>query len=233
MRRWLILWAVLALQQSGCLYYAYPTVAVVPALTVPNPDGSVHAFRVDIDHTQRPPLTPIIHYTLAKVPVDERGQVPSQLEVASASGIYNPLGLGDTGPHERSEYTMFMRFYRPGYQTQEVQAGERSRMLIWVPAADLPAQEKALDELLAAPATRSQPTPGSWWDLKDDKNAGQGLQPGGIAPMHGNALRFAANEYQRLANSPAANTAPMQNVRDRLRSKSQWLRTFADRQPAP
>ena len=55
MNRWLVL-AVALLPNTGCLYYAYPGLAHVPELKVENRDGSVKAFRVDIDRTERPPL---------------------------------------------------------------------------------------------------------------------------------------------------------------------------------
>ena len=49
--------------------------------------------------------------------------MPSQLEVAAAAGIWNPLHLGDVKDLERSTYTLVIRCYKPGYQTMEVASG--------------------------------------------------------------------------------------------------------------
>src|SRR5947209_18924469 len=123
MKRWLVLLAFLP-QCTGCLYYAYPTIATTPELAVRNEDGSAHAFRVEIDRTERKPLPVTTEYSLMRIPMDSRGIVPSQLEVAPTTGVLNPLGLGDAKDHEKSYFTMVVRFYRPGYTTMEVKAWE-------------------------------------------------------------------------------------------------------------
>ena len=143
----LFLLAALLPQCTGCLVYAYPTISTTPDLTVPNPDGSVHAFRVDVERTERKDAPTATEYTLMRIPIDQRGFVPSQLEVAHATGVWNPLGLGDAKEHERSGYTMLVRFYRPGYRTQEFKSWDKSRPVDWVEARDLFAQEKAVDDL--------------------------------------------------------------------------------------
>jgi hypothetical protein len=232
MNRWVVLAVVLLPNCSGCLYYAYPTVTHVAPLTVPNPDGSVKAFRVDIDRTERQPKPPVAQYTLGEITVDERGQIPSQLEFAPATGVYNPLGLVEGGQHERTQYTMFVRLYRWKYCKQEVKAWEKGRELQWVPATDLLAQEKAIDDLLADPAAADRKNRSTWWELKDEKTPGLGLLPGLTSILHRKALDFASSEYQRLADSPAAAAPNMLAVRDRLRAKAHWLRVYADRPPS-
>ena len=52
MKRWLFLLFVLP-QCTGCLGYVYPSVAYTPEVVVPNQDSSAHAFRVDIDRSDR------------------------------------------------------------------------------------------------------------------------------------------------------------------------------------
>ena len=226
MNRWIVLFALLMPNLSGCLTYAYPTLTYLPEVTVPNLTGNVRAYRVEIDQTQGKPQ-PFTQYTLAEIPVSSRGVIPSQFEVAAASGTYNPLGVIVGPAHERSEFTMLVRLYRPGQRTQEVKAWDKARELPWSPAPDLAGQEKAVDDLLAIPGQAPTVT---WWDLRDVKTPGAGLQPGGVASGHAEALRFASNEYQRLANSPLANAPGAQAAfRDRLRSKSVWLRTLAER----
>lgn len=246
MTRWLIVALAILPHCTGCLYYAYPTVSHVPDLTVPNPDGSVHAFRVDIDRTERAPQPLLTQYTLSRLPIDSHGQIPGQLEVAATTGVLNPLGVTEAGQHERSQYTMVVRLYRPGSRTQEVKSWEKTRNLNWIPAPDLLAQEQAIDDLLAVPATPDQPVRGTWWDLKNEntpRNAPTypaesrsptplGLQPGTISWEHRKTLQFAASEYQRLAGSPVAAAPNMQAARDRMRAKAQWLNSYADQPPA-
>ena len=181
MKRLLILVAVLWPNCTGCLHYAYPTAIHVPELTVPNPDGSVHAFRVDIDTTERPPEGVKTQYTLSRIPIDARGQIPSQLEIAPATGVLNPFGFKDTSV-EHNQYTMVVRVYRPGYRTIEVKAWEKSRELQWMPTADLLAQEKAIDDLLGVPGG-DEKTP--WWPgpASRDLTASSPLQPGGVSSL--------------------------------------------------
>ncbi|MBM3994268.1 MAG: hypothetical protein FJ303_08980 [Planctomycetes bacterium] len=212
---------------TGCLYYGYPTVTKTPELQVSNPDGSVHVYRVDVDRVERKPLTPTTQYTLSRITVDARGIIPSQLEVATTTGVLNPVGAIDGSPHEKSHYSMLIRAYRPGYRLNEVKAWEKSRELRWDAVPDLIGQEKAIDDLLAVPAS-GEPVKGTWWELKDDKAFGLGLQPGSVSMHQRRALEFASSEYQRLANSPIAATASMQIVRERLQQKAIWLRNFAE-----
>ncbi len=242
MSRWLFWIACLPLC-SGCLYYAYPTITHTPDLAVPNPDGSVHAYRVDIDKTERKPLAPQTQYTLSEIKLDLRGLIPSQLEIAPTTGVLNPLGVIDGGQHEKTNFTMLIRAYRPGYRTIEVKAWEKSRELQWFPAPDLAAQEQAIDDLLADPAARypmsfdatraPQTQKQTWWEQKDDKSAGLGLQPGAVAASERQALLFASSEYQRLASSPAAGTPSLLTTRERLQQKAVWLRRYAEQAPTP
>ena len=124
----------------------------------------------------------------------------------------------------------------------EVKAWDKSRPLQWLPAPDLLAQEKAIDDLLADPATPVPPTLGRgvinpennrWWNQKDQKSPPLGLQPGHVSPSQRHTLEFAAGEYQRLASSPPALAANMQANRERLQQKAIWLQRFAVQPPAP
>ena len=69
MPRWLFMIVCLPFC-TGCLYYAYPTLTHTPELAVENRDGSAHAFRVDIDRTDRKPLAQVTQYTLTAIPLD-------------------------------------------------------------------------------------------------------------------------------------------------------------------
>jgi hypothetical protein len=240
MRRWLILLALLP-NCTGCLCYAYPTIAYTPELPVDNHDNAAYVFRVDVDRTERTPGTASTQYTLMQIPLDRFGVVPSQLEVAPAAGIWNPFHLGDAKELEHSTYTLLIRCYKAGCQTMEVQAWDRTKPLQWLPARDLSAQEKAIDDLLAdpaAPINGHSPAPGgyfhtvptltSWWEMKDQKNPQLGLQPGSASVEQRKTLIFASTEYQRLANGPLAAGTQMQAARERLQQKAIWLRRFAE-----
>src|SRR5438105_1305342 len=102
MKRWLVLLALLP-NCTGCLAYAYPTLAYTPPLTVPSAD-SVHAYRVDVDRTERTAAPTTTQYTLSQIPIDERGNLPSQIELAHATGIYDPLNVASGTTHETNKY---------------------------------------------------------------------------------------------------------------------------------
>ena len=224
MRRWLFLLALLP-NCTGCLYYGYPTLSYTPEQPVENRDGSAHAFRVDVDRIERNAATASTSYTLTRIPLDSRGLVPSQLEIAPASGVWDPLNVFSTTSHEKSDYTLTVRLYRPGYQTKEIKSWDKTRDAQWLKAETLAAQEKAVDDLLGAPDVNARAT---WWELKDEKTPGLGLQPGAASKFQRDTLVFAANEYQRLANSLAATTPNMQLPRERLQQKAIWLRRYAE-----
>lgn len=254
MRRWLFVLALVP-HCTGCLAYAYPELAYTPEVAVDNRDGSAHAFRVDVDRTDRkvmpvsrttsdgkpvdlPPVT--TQYTITRIPIDRGGLVPSQLEIATATGVYNPFGIGEFNEHERSHYNMTIRLYKPGSRTMEVATWDKAKSIQWLPAPTLVEQEKAIDDLLADPAApyppnlgigRGIPAPISWWELKDQKSPGLGLQPGAVSLSQRQFLLFAAGEYGRLANGPAVTAPNMQAVRERLQQKAIWLQRYADQQP--
>jgi hypothetical protein len=226
MLRRLMLVVMLAPNLAGCMSYAYPTLAYTPEQPIDNEGGGAHAFRVDIDKTERKPQPSSVQFTLMKIPLDGRSTVPSQLEVAPAVGIYDPFHVREGAEHERNLYTMTVRLYRPGYQTKELKAWDKARSPKWTPAPDLLAQEKAIDDLLAVPS--DQPMPGTWWDQREEKMPS--LQPGSVSNAQHNALAFASSEYQRLANSPVAGGATVISVRERLQQKAIYLRKYAEQQ---
>src|SRR6202167_2697288 len=85
--------------------------------------------------------------------------------MAAAIGAGLPVGeptgsmvvdIGGGTPHERSQYTLLVRLYRPGFHTMEVQAWEKTRDLNWTKAKSLLEEEKAVDLLLAVPDSASK-----------------------------------------------------------------------------
>jgi hypothetical protein len=67
--------------------------------------------------------------------------------------------------------------YRPGFETIELKPWAPRGEVRWKAAGTLADQCKAVDDLVAGD-----------------------LEPGGISTDHQRALKFAANEYRRLAN---------------------------------
>lgn len=227
MLRRLLLALVLVPNLTGCLAYAYPDLVYTPEQPIENEDGGSHAFRVDIDKTERAPQPSTVSFTLMRIPINRGGQalVPSQLEVAPQTGIYDPLKLLGSAEHERNLYTMTVRLYKPEHQTKEIKAWDKARSPKWAPAPDLLSQERALDDLLAAPG--SEASRGTWWDAKEKPS----FQPGTVSRSQYDSLLFISGEYQRLANSPAAHAANMTQVQDRLKQKAIFLRNYAEPLP--
>jgi hypothetical protein len=227
MLRRLMLALVLVPNLTGCLAYAYPDVVYTPQQPIENEDGSAHAYLVDIDRTDRKPQPSTVEFTLMKIPLDTRGLVPSQLQIAPASGVWDPLHVMNAAEHEANRYTMTVRLYRPGYETKEVKAWDKTRTPKWAPARDILSQEKAVDDLLAVPADAG--AKGTWWELKEKPS----FQPGTVSKSQHDALLFASSEYERLAKSPSAGAANMMAVRERLQQKAIFLREFAEPRPTP
>lgn len=222
-RRWIF--ALLFLPQlTGCLAYAYPDLVYTPQQPVDNDDGGAHAFRIDVDTTAHQGKPSTVEFTLMRIPLERFGTVPSQLELAPASGIYDPFGIGGMPDHERHLYTMVVRLYKPGHQTKEIRAWDKARSPKWAPAPDLASQEQALDDLLAVPGTDGKTT---WWDAKDKPS----FLPGTVSKAQFDSLMFMSSEYQRLANWSPANAVGMEAVKARLQQKAIYLRNFAEPPP--
>jgi hypothetical protein len=226
MLRRLILAVALVPNLTGCLAYAFPDIVYTPQQPIDNETGGAHAFRVDIDMTERKPKPSTVEFTLMRIPIDRGGLVPSQLEVAPATGVWDPLHVGNGAEHESNRYTMTVRLYRPGYETKELKAWDKARTPKWAPARDLLSQEKAVDDLLAVPGGDGK---SNWWDQKDKPS----FQPGTVSKAQRDSLLFVSNQYQDLARSPAAGAANMAAVKERLQQKAIFLQRFADPMPTP
>jgi hypothetical protein len=187
MLRRLIFALILAPNLTGCLAYAYPDLVYTPEQPIDNEDGGAHAFRVDIDTTERKPQPSTVQFTLMRIPIDRGGLVPSQLEVAPATGIYDPLKIGGGVEHERNLYTMNVRLYKPGSQTKEVKAWDKTRSPKWAPAPELLAQERAIDDLLAEPGSDAKTT---WWEAKEKPR----FQPGSVSKSQYESLMFGCSK---------------------------------------
>ncbi len=213
----------------------------VEEVLIPNPSGDVRAFRIDIEEKER--FEPRARYTLSPIPVDERGLIPAQFHLSPTSAIdwvarKSEKGTSFTTADVRSEYTILVRAYRPGYLTIEIKPGEETRWLHWMRADSLE-QEMAIDVLLGvqhragrfgwweifAVAPRSELCDaGSSCELNACRSLGDyGLLPGTVSKEHREVLLFAASEYERLAT-----VAAEEECRRRLRSKASQLKRYAD-----
>jgi len=230
--------AILAgLLSVGCipLFYAYPTLAHVPAVAVDTAPDEIRAFRVDVaDQEGCPEFPQEDRYLLTPVRLSRTGAVPGQTAVALDYGwVWNCIALVYDG-HTR--HSVMVRLYRPGWQTVEIKAGEKTGRVIWKEAADAAAREQAVDDLLSTWQTdgpgqleaRHQPSylsePGKAVPPRDT-TVFRSLAPGSAGAGHRQALRFAATEYDRLAERLGVD----HEARARLADKAKWLRELCEK----
>jgi hypothetical protein len=205
----------------------------VSEVRISNPNGDVRAFRIDIEEKDR--SEPKARHTLAPIPLDERGLIPAQVHSPPTDGPVHTL----LGPVEvRSQYSVLVRAYRPGYLTIDIKPGAETRWLHWV-RADSFEQEMAIDVLLGVERRIGKK---GWWEWgyqgvqselvqvsvcrtcdKYLSLGDQGLQPGSVSKTHREVLLFAASEYERLAI-----VAADQEARQRLKSKASQMKRYAD-----
>ena len=229
----------------GCLQIPYlgPEVSVVRSIELGSAARDVHAFRVDttcVDHVHctGPCFGGIFRaeahvVELAQIACTERGQSPAQANVSCLFGSYH---LGVIPVHAfpiGTRHHVAVRLYRPGYETRAIAAGENPERVVWNPATDSTALEKAVDDLLGI---------ASWAGLYSSLDAiphvGHDigfagipivLEAGANRPAHRQALLFAAGEYEYLAMQPGSKfLEPEEAVRARLRDKARRLKSLAD-----
>jgi hypothetical protein len=201
MRSWLPL--LLCPVLSGCFGFAYPSFSETPSVTVK--EDNVRAFRVLSEWTMSGPVItgPIEMWQMVQeIPV-ARATVDRQQDsyLAYCYMLFPVLG----GSRSR---TLEVLLYRPGYETVEIPSrsllkafGETKRgPIVWKEAVGLEAQEQALERVV----TRN---PGYW--------------------LNQEGLRFAAQEYARLADSPLVSGPGKEKERERLRAKARECQTLA------
>ncbi len=190
MRSWLPL--LLCPFAAGCFGFAYPSVSETPAIIVREND--VRAFRLISDWTMSGPWMtgPIENcHSVEELPITE-----DTVEAQKDSYLYYYYLALPFANGSRTR-TVEVLLYRPGYETVEIaaQSGLWSLFapkrigVIWKPAPDLAAQEKALERIIS----------GYWKD-----SLGKAT------------WQFAAQEYTRLAQSELAAGPRMEKTRERL-----------------
>lgn len=179
MRRVLVIAAMLVIPFiNGCLpYCVYPTYDYTPDVKLNTPPSEVHAFRVDINlaSADKKLFDGPVFEVLSEIQPIKGDEIPSQSKTSASYGFIF-LGMGN---HyiTYSSHTFALRLYRPGYNLVEVKPGDKIERVDWKPAADLKAEETALDDL---------------FPIKK-------LEYGLISVDHRNAILFGAKEYERLA----------------------------------
>lgn len=195
---------------SGCVIpYAYPKLDFTRSLQLAASPTEVHVFRVDV--AQAKSGSPAIYgwEQLTEVPVQDSGRVSPQIKSSLPHGVY--LFMGALNYDFGTSSALVLRAYRPGFELLEVKSMERTDQLAWIPAAELAAQERALDALF--PLAEGA-------EFQASKRV---VHPGSISAAHREALHFGAAEYERLATSTDS-----QDDRAGLRKKAERLRERAE-----
>src|SRR4029077_15165283 len=135
---------------SGCLVpYAYPKISWTPSVSVRANPEEVRAFRVDVTGDVVD-IGESDRYTLSPITPISGDREPSQARISLEYGYY-VVGIALNYPVHHGHSTL-LRLYRPGYQLVEIKSWEFPGKIAWIPAPDLAAQEKAVDDLLSVPS---------------------------------------------------------------------------------
>ncbi len=187
---------------GGCIfpYCFYPRIDYTPSVKLESPVNEVRAFRVDIS-TPTADMSVFVgpvYERLSELPVTNTDDIPRQIKPSVTYGFVI-VGIA-LNYLTYTSHSLALRLYRPGYELAEIKSWDLVSRVAWKRAADLEAQEGALDKLL--PEWR--------------------LEAGSTAPAHRDALLFGASEYDRLA--AAAQSTDQQK---RLAAKASKLRERA------
>jgi hypothetical protein len=209
------------LVSAGCMQVPYflPEINYAPGVDAKCKRDEVHAFRVDV--TQKTAVTDgrgkVTEYQeLTRISTSAAGTTSPQLGVTYSSGWRYVGVINFTA--SSTEHGVTLRFYRPGYETIAIKPGEGVRELHWKEAPDLSAQVKALDDLLRGST------------LKSSKRVAvqQILEPGTKSAAQGQALRFGASEYERLARELSSASPEERAIQHALLEEADRLRALAD-----
>ena len=218
---------LLSLLMAGCIPigYAYPTVSYVPSLAVAAPTDEVFAYRVDVsDDDNSIEFPEADKYVLTSLPLDPAGRFNPQVKLSMDYGWFWNMIAAIYNEH--THHTVMVRLYRPGFHTIEIASWDKAGTVKWEPAATLPEQEQAVDELVSTwdssrlamqhVYTRTEPP--------REPVVFKSLAPGSTSDEHQRALQFAASEYERLQR-----TTSDREIRVRLDAKAKELRMLAAR----
>jgi hypothetical protein len=136
----------------GCLgipaIYAYPKISYFPStdLKAVGPDAEVFLVKRTCD-TGWPSRLPEIEYVVIHLPVTPDSHFDRQVSVnwESFAGTLGPLCYGNGVSH-----SLEIVLYRRGYNLVVIEPWEWKDTIEWKPAESIAAQEKAIDDLVAA-----------------------------------------------------------------------------------
>jgi hypothetical protein len=231
---------------SGCTAFlgSAPGLCRFHAVDVAAPSQYVHAYGVDVFHrgsgldflpgaAGSSDSAREVQYRFTPLAISEDGRIDAKTlaswrshlgrDEASEKWAGLPL-LGGSGHHEA-----LVRLYRPGFRTIEVLPGQNVDQIQWEPATDLAAREKAIDDLIST--ERSDKDERTAADLSRNPRlwprAFRHLEPGSASEEHRRTLRFAAFEYQRLAEQEFTEGPQPDEVRTRIQAKAAWVQRLA------
>ena len=266
----LLVW-LLPLVGCGPLFLGSPEIHRFHAIDVVAPGTQVRAFRIDVEHGDPETGFPgaslsasegnhADNWQLAAVAIPEDGRIPAKTFVTwhrrKAFEHWKRASGDPLSDRLRHEPDTRLRLYRPGFETIEIRPWHKTDRLRWMPATDLAAREKAIDDLLCTTDTEgsrevssdiegraSELLLGPWEDAlgsvsdrrsrnlpRDERLwplAFGHLRPGTASEDHRRALEFAAFEYERLADQEFSEGPQPDKIRARIRKKSVWLGELA------
>jgi hypothetical protein len=207
-----------------------PELSYVGPVDLGTAGADVHAFRVDvtektvvnIDQNLKSAGGGVTYYEFTPMQLSARSTTSLQWDVSWAYG-WRCIGLWDYWP-TLTTHSVAVRLYRRGFETTELRPGAGVPD-DWNEAADLAAQEKAVDDLLGVSPLKSTSP------LKLVKGTGAhsppALELGTKSPGHQQALLFAAGEYEWLAHQTSEHDVEEQAIRARLLNKARRLHELA------
>jgi hypothetical protein len=239
--------ALVCLSSVACflpLPYCAPQLSVISSVKPDCEIKEVSAFRVDITSVDQlcsgkfGGLFPVEAncYELTRLPFTSQGTLPEQSRLGFLHGNYYlsvlPPFAGSFAASTR--HTIAVRLYRSGFETVVIGPWETADKVMWRPALDLVAEEKAVDDLLGIRLSSWNGVTYMWYSSFDEIPRGWPmgsetvLEPGSRSAAHREALLFAAAEYERLAHEVVSPTAERQKVCERMREKASRLRLLAE-----
>jgi hypothetical protein len=218
------LFGPLCLAFCGCLgAFAIPSIEYVPGKDLGDASDQIHVFRIDVtDKLEIAKLNFDSEYRVQEISREEEYRTSPQFQTAMNYGWCALI-------RDKSVlHYLLVRMYRPGFQTIEINPWPHNQSFKWVPAVDLKEQEIAIDDLVSRGFKDKDPVDDQGAKiarkpLNDGETLFDHLVGGGTSGPHQAALRFAAGEYERLADL-APNADEEITVRSRLLDKAGLLR---------
>jgi hypothetical protein len=204
----------------GCLLpYCARSVNELPAFDLNCNPAEVHAFCVDVASRDVRDENSTEHWTMAALTPTSQGRTPVQAKVSYDWGVFAFSPTYTAGPLVATTHTLYLRLYRPGYETVILRPADPPDMVRWVPTKTLADQELALDTLYSFIVPGGRPV--------DSEKVQHEWELGGTSPAHSQALAFGASEYLRLAAPLSDKNPDQKEVKKTLTTKAKHLQVLA------